>query len=78
MVIKHKEEQVEPVCNSTRRRFIQTASAGAALLAIAGPEGAVAQPTTAKEVKGKSGATHKVIDWRCRPPLKPYAGLFNL
>jgi len=26
----------------------------------------------------KTGKKYEVIDWRCRPPLKPYQGLYTL
>jgi hypothetical protein len=58
---------------ATRRDLFKASAvvAGAAAGVISGVTSAIAETTA-------NGATYKVVDFRCRPPLKPYGGLFNL
>jgi uncharacterized protein len=63
--------------SATRRDFFKTSAlvaggmASAASGLVAGSAEAIAEVTA-------NGTKLKVIDFRCRPPLKPYSGLFNL
>jgi hypothetical protein len=67
--------------NVSRRELLRTAAllASAATVASAGLLGMIAAPAGRAEaaVTAKGGKL-KVIDFRCRPPLKPYSGLYNL
>ena len=65
----------------SRRELLRATAliASAATIASAGLFGIAADPTGRAEaaVEGPGGKL-KVIDFRCRPPLKPYSGLYNL
>lgn len=70
-----------------RRDFLRNAGmAGAAVVGAAATSGSVAGEATAARKAAAATAAQasrarpksKVIDWRCRPPLKPYRGLFSL
>ena len=65
----------------SRRELLRTAAlfASAATIASAGLLGMAADPIGRAEaaVEGPGGKL-KVVDFRCRPPLKPYSGLYNL
>jgi uncharacterized protein len=50
---------------------IVVGAAGVVSGVVAGPASAVAETIANR-------TTYKVVDFRCRPPLKPYGGLFNL
>jgi predicted TIM-barrel fold metal-dependent hydrolase len=67
----------EPSHEVGRRGFIKTAAVAAAaagLVAQGGAEKAAAQPAPT----GQAGRKFKIIDFRNRPPLKPFKGLFDL
>jgi predicted TIM-barrel fold metal-dependent hydrolase len=71
--------------NEGRRDFLKTAALGAvgglSLSGLGGLSlgaGMVTAPSAAKAEVKRNGKTFKVIDWRCRPPLKPYEGLYKL
>jgi predicted TIM-barrel fold metal-dependent hydrolase len=62
----------------TRRDFFKATALVAGGMASAAA-GLGAHPADAvAEVTANGGTKLKVIDFRCRPPLKPYSGLFNL
>jgi hypothetical protein len=65
----------------SRRELLKTA----ALLASAATVASVGLPGMTAETAGRAeaavaatGGKLKVIDFRCRPPLKPYSGLYKL
>jgi hypothetical protein len=62
----------------TTRRDIFKASAVIAGGMASGATGLMARPTEAITEVTANGTKLKVIDFRCRPPLKAYSGLFNL
>jgi predicted TIM-barrel fold metal-dependent hydrolase len=62
---------------ATRRDLFRASAVLAGGIASAAA-GLVAQPAEAIAEVTANGAKLKVIDFRCRPPLKPYGGLFNL
>ena len=60
-----------------RRDFIKTSAVLAGGLAGAAA-GLAGQTTEAVAEVTANGQQYKVIDFRCRPPLQPYSGLYNL
>jgi predicted TIM-barrel fold metal-dependent hydrolase len=60
-----------------RRTFLKQAGLGAAA-AVAASAATTITPDKATAADKETGNEYKVIDWRCRPPLKPYEGLYNL
>jgi uncharacterized protein len=62
---------------TTRRDFFKASAVVAGGVASA-TAGLVARPADAIAEVTANGAKFKVIDFRCRPPLKPYGGLFSL
>jgi len=69
--------QPDAIQDEKRRDLFKTAliATTAGGLALSGLSQQASAAVTSQERSGKS---FKVIDWRNRPPLKPYAGLFNL
>ena len=82
---KGKQQQVSPTDAATegsnagakRRDFFKTSAAVIGGIATA-TAGLAARPGAAVAETTSNGTKYKVIDFRCRPPLKPYAGLFSL
>jgi predicted TIM-barrel fold metal-dependent hydrolase len=72
---RETEDSVRAKARMNRRELLKTT----ALLASAATIGIVADPLSraGAAVEAKGGKL-KVIDFRCRPPLKPYSGLYNL
>jgi predicted TIM-barrel fold metal-dependent hydrolase len=65
----------------SRRQLLRTTAllASAAAVASAGLAGIIAGSAgRAEAAVAARGGKIKVIDFRCRPPLKPYSGLYNL
>ncbi len=64
-----------------RRDFLKltgVAAAGSIIPGITLANSDLISPAAKPEVKGKDGKTYKVIDYRCRPPLKQFGGLYKL
>jgi predicted TIM-barrel fold metal-dependent hydrolase len=61
-----------------RRAFLKQAGLGAAAAAVAASAATTPEPAKAAVEDKKTRKKYKVIDWRCRPPLKPYQGLYKL
>ncbi len=57
-----------------RRDFFKTSALAAAAGMVAGVPAAASVP----EAKRKDGKQFKVIDYRCRPPLKQFGGLYKM
>ena len=57
-----------------RRDFVKAATLGAAVTAIPN----IALSKEKPETKSPAGKKYKVIDYRCRPPLKQFGGLYQL
>ena len=57
-----------------RRSFLKTSAIAAAAAFVSG----TIQKTEAEVVSPKSGKKFKVIDYRCRPPLKQFGGLYKM
>jgi len=57
-----------------RRDFFKTSAVAAAMGMFTGIPGTAANP----KAKRKDGRKFKVIDYRCRPPLKQFGGLYKM
>lgn len=68
--VKHDNDER----NQARREFFKGALATAAGVAAM----AIPQSATAEVVDRKRGKKFRVIDFRCRPPLKSFAGLYKM
>ncbi len=62
----------------TRRGFVKSTATAIGAMAAVGLTGVMTKLARAAVPAPQGGGKYKVIDWRCRPPLKPYTGLFNL
>ena len=62
---------------ATRRSFFKASTIVVGAMASAAT-GLVTRSDKASAETTVNGTKYKVVDFRCRPPLKPYAGLFNL